>query len=255
MIMFLSGINRIIFSGFNINQKGDTVMSFKKFSLLFTLLIFILTAGYAQDAYNQYVKIYGKGVVIASDKALPPRNQVDTSLVEFKNGVSYIKGGPGATFNIRTFTQNGQTHGEDLNALLKGLEADKIIKGTERLVLRIWTSHDTDGHSNMQNSSWPKKLADSPGWQPFSTMRYFPEGAANVNNNGYDWSDLNMTDSDGYTGGSLKDWIANAKPGYKMYIQVCNSVIINYKWDAFKQEWETLVYYHKPCSAGTVEIK
>jgi len=230
-------------------------MTLKKVSLFFTFVFFILTAAYAEDAYNQYVKIYGKGIVIASDKALPPRNEVDKSLVDFKNGISYIKGGPGASFHIRSFTENGKTHGEDLKELLKGFDAGKIIEGSERLVMQIWTSHDVKGRSNIEGTIWPKKLADSPNWQEFCSIKYFPEGTLNVNNNGYEWSDLTIVKSEGYSGGSLEEWLQKAKPGYKIYIQFYNSVVINYQWDAFKQQWNTMLYKNKPFAAGTIEIK
>jgi hypothetical protein len=231
-------------------------MTLKKASLFFTFVFFILTAAYAADAYNQYVKIYGKGVVIASDKALPPRNQVDLSLVDFKNGISYIKGGPGASFHIRAFTENGKTFGEDLDELKKGFDADKIIEGSERLVMQIWTSHDVNGKSNMDSYSvWPNKLANSPNWHEFCSIKYFPEGSLNVNNNGYEWSDLTIVDSDGYSGDSLEKWLKNAKPGYKIYIQFYNSIVINYQWDPINQEWKTMLYKNKPVAAGTIEIK
>lgn len=244
-------------SDFNIIKLNEVnTMTLKKVSLFFTFTFFVLTIAYAEDAYQQYVKIYGKGIVIASDKELPPRNAVNKLLVDFKNGISYIKGGPGASFHIRSFTENGKTHGEDLNALIKGFDTDKIIKGSERLVMQIWTSHDEKGKSNMDSHSvWPKKLADSPNWHEFCNIKYFPEGSLNVNNNGYEWSDLTATKSEGYSGGSLEKWLANAKSGYKLYIQFYNSVVINYQWDAVKGEWKTMLYKNKPFAAGTIEIK
>lgn len=231
-------------------------MILKKVSLFFAFIFFILTVAFAQDAYQQYVKAYGAGIVVASDKELPPRNQLNKSLVDFKNGVSYIKGGPGSSFHIRAFTKDGKTFGDDLNALKKGFDAGKIIEGSERLVLQMWTSHDENGRSNMDTYAvWPKKLADSPNWREFSVMKYNPAGALNVNNNGYKWQDLNPDDPDNYSGGSLAKWLANAKPGYKIYIQFYNSVVINYQWDAYKGEWKTMLYKNKPFAAGTIEVK
>ena len=62
-------------------------------------------------------------------------------------------------------------------------------------------------------------------------------------------------DDGGYSGGSLEEWLQKAKPGYKIYIQFYNSVVINYQWDAFKQQWNTMLYKNKPFAAGTIEIK
>lgn len=162
---------------------------------------------------------------------------------------------PGVSFHIRAFTKDGKTFGEDLNALKKGFDADKIIEGSERMVLQIWNSHDENGKPNMDSySAWPKRLIDSPNRREFSTMKYNPEGAKDVNN-GYKWEDLNPDDPDNYSGGSLAKWLKNAKPGYKIYIQFYNSIVINYQWDPYKQQWNTMLYKNKPFAAGTIVIK
>ena len=123
------------------------------------------------------------------------------------------------------------------------------------MVLQMWTSHDENGKSNMgKYSVWPKKLADSPNWREFSTMKYNTENS-DRNNNGYTWENLNPDDPDNYSGGSLEKWLENAKPGYKIYIQFFHSIVINYQWDAFKQQWNTMLYQDKPFAAGTIEIK
>lgn len=230
-------------------------MTLKKVLLFFAFVLSIMVAANAENAYKQYVKAYGTGIVIASDKGLPPRNEFDKSMVDFKNGISYIKGGPGASFHIREYVRDGKTELELLNALKKRFDADKIIEGSERMVLQIWTSHAEDGTSNMdKNAVWPKKPVDFPNWREFSTMKYNTKNS-DLNNNGYTWENLNPDDPENYSGGSLAKWLENAKPGYKLYILFYHSIVINYQWDAFKQKWDTMLYRDKPFAAGTIVIK
>ena len=85
-------------------------MTLKKVSLFSIFLIFILSTAYAMDYDKQYTKTYGNGIIIASDKGLPLRDKFDKSQVEFKNGVSYVKGGAGATFCFRAFLKDGKDY-------------------------------------------------------------------------------------------------------------------------------------------------
>jgi hypothetical protein len=231
-------------------------MNLKKISFLLIFVSFIFNSGYSLTIDKQYIQTFGTGIVAASDKGLPLRNKFDKSMFDFKDGIFYVKGGHGATISLAIFLKDGKTYGYYLNLKKNDYDPQKIIAGSERLILQIWASHDVKGRSEMTSRSvWPKKLGDTPDWSDFSMMKYNPTEIMNMSDDGCTWEDLNPNDPENYSGGSLKEWLANAKPGYKLYIQLYHSIVINYEWDPYRQVWKTMLCKGEPVAAGTIEVK
>ena len=225
-------------------------MTLKKVSI-FLASVLIFSMAYAMDYDPQYSKTYGTGMIIASDKGLPLRDKFDKSQIEFKNGVSYIKSGKDATLCIRAFLKDGKDYNYYMSKLKKGYAADKIVEGSERIVITFWTSHSFRGDKELEK--WPTKLSDGEHLDNTGRLGEISFGMSEVmdyKDSGADYDNLK-----GNFDGALANWIVNSKPGYKIYMSLNISLVINYKWDPFKQEWETMYCQSEPLAAGTVEFK
>lgn len=226
-------------------------MTLKRFSLFVLFVSFIIGAAYAKDYDKQYSKTYGTGIIIASDKGLPLRDKFDKSQVEFKNGVSYVTGGANATLSFRGFLKDGKDYNYFMNKKKKEYNPEKIVPGSERIVVTIWASHSFRGDKQMD--VWPKKLADGEHLDDSARLGQISFGMSEVmdyKDSGADWENI-KTNFDG----AIANWLANAKPGYKLYMSLNISLVINYEWDPYKQEWKTMYCQSEPLAAGTVEFK
>jgi len=226
-------------------------MSLKKYFLLLSFVLLIFGAGYAMDYDKQYSKTYGTGIIIASDKGLPLRDKFDKSLVDFKNGISYIKAGPEATLNFRAFLKDGKDYNYYMGKKKKGYDPGKIVAGSERIVVTIWASHSFRGDKQMD--AWPKKLEDGEHLDNSASLGQISFGMAEVmdyKDSGADWNNIS-TNFDG----AIANWMKNTKPGYKLYLSLNISFILNTEWDPYKNEWKTMYCQSEPLAAGTVELK
>ncbi len=225
-------------------------MTLKKGFLLLTFILFILGIAYAMDYDPQYAKTYGTGIIIASDKGLPLRDKFDKNQVEFKNGVSYVKGGAGSNFNFRAFLKDGKDYNFYMAKLKKGYAADKIVEGSERILVTFWVSHSFRGDKELEK--WPVKLSDGDHLEggglghidfDISEVMYYKDTGADYENI--------TTNFDG----AFENWLVNAKPGYKMYMQLRITLVVNTEWDPFAQKWNTMLCQSEPLAAGTAEFK
>jgi len=203
------------------------------------------------DYDQQYSKTYGTGIIIASDKSLPLRNKFDKSLVEFKNGVSFVKGGPGATFNFRAFVKDGKDYNYYMNKLKKGHAPESIVEGSERILVTFYASHSFRGDKQMD--TWPTKLSDGENLSNAGELGHIDFNFSEVTDykdTGSDYENI-KTNFDG----AFENWLVNAKPGYKLYISLRLTLVVNTEWDAFAQKWNTMLCQGEPLAAGTVEFK
>jgi hypothetical protein len=232
-------------------------MGLKRVFIFFIFVLFVSSIAYSQLADKQYAQNYGTGIVIASNKGIPARDKFDKSFVEFKNGTSFVKGGPNTTICLRAFSKDGKPFGYYLDALRKKYKPESIVENSERLVMQVWTSHSERGKNELKsNSVWPKKLGDKPNWTDFGLQVWGVQTLMDQNNNGYDWEDLNSSKRPAhFQGGSFAKWLANAKPGYKIYIAFYISLVENHEWDTYNQRWNTMLCNGEPFAAGTIEIK
>lgn len=226
-------------------------MTLKRVALFLSFVLVILGTAYAVDYDKQYSKTYGTGIIIASDKGLPLRDKFVKSQIDFKNGISYVKGGPDATFSFRAFLKDGKDYNYYMNLKKKGYDASKIVEGSERIVVTFWASHSFRGDKQMD--AWPKKLEDGEHLSNTAELGSISFGMSEVmdyKDSGADWENI-TTNFDG----AFKNWIANAKPGYKLYMSLNISFVINTEWDPIAQKWNTMLCQSQPLAAGTAEFK
>lgn len=226
-------------------------MILKRFYTVCTSILILLSAAYAADYDKQYSKTYGTGIIIVSDKGLPLRNKFDKSQINFKNGISYIKSGEGANLNFRAFLKDAKDFNYYLSKKKKEYKADKIVEGSEKIVVTFWVSHSASGEKQIEN--WPVKLEDGEHLgndSRLGSVNYDLSDCMDYKDVGSDWEHI----SRGFDG-DLQNWIANAKPGYKIYMSLNLSLVVNDKWDPINQEWITLYCQTAPLAAGTVEFQ
>jgi len=225
-------------------------MLLKKVFLFLGFVLLIIGVAYAMDYDKQYVKAYGTGIIIASDKGLPLRDKFDKSQVEFKDGVSYVKGGQGATFCFRAFLKDGKDYNFYMKALKKGYDAKKIVEGSERIVITFWPSHSFRGDKELEK--WPTKLSDGEHLEGggLGHMDFGMSEVMDYKDTGADYENI-TTNFDG----AFANWLVNAKPGYKLYMSLRIGFVLNTTWDPYKQEWNTMWCQSAPLAAGTAEFK
>lgn len=226
-------------------------MKLKKVFLYFPVVVFILIIVYAMDYDRQYALTYGTGIIIASDKGLPLRDKFDKSQIEFKNGISYVKGGPGATFCFRAFLKDGKDYNYYMNIKKKGYDPKKIVEGSENMVLTVWASHSFRGDKQME--VWPTKLSDGEHLSSVGELGHMDFNLNEVmdyKDTGADWDNI-KTNFDG----AFENWLVNAKQGYKLYLSARIGFVLNTEWDPVNQKWNTMWCQSEPLAAGTIEIK
>jgi len=226
-------------------------MTFKSCCISFTVVLLFLAEAYAVDYDKQYSETYGTGVIVVSDKGLPLRNKFDKSQIEFKKGISYIKSGDGANLNFRAFVKDGKDFNYYLSKKKKEYKADKIVAGSEKMVVTFWVSHSAGGEKQIEK--WPVKLEDGEHLDDtarLGSVSYDLSDSMDYKDLGSDWEHI----LHGFDG-DLQNWISNAKPGYKIYMSLNISLIVNDKWDPINQKWITLYCQTAPLASGTVEFK
>ena len=186
-------------------------MKSPKFSILLLLVLIFALPAYSLIAFdNNYLKNFKWGQIIVSDKGYPEIDKCDMSMFKYKGGKFYIKGGKDATFNFMPLLKDGQTYGYYMNRLKKA-NAKKVknIK-SEEIIDYFYFSHDMDGKELYK--TWPAKLSDWPKWEPSFKINTNAQGAEN-------WI-CTAVSLKSLCGEAIevKQWLANAKPGYMIYL-------------------------------------
>ena len=225
-------------------------MLLKKVLVCFLFVLLILGAAYSMEYDKQYAKTYGTGSIIIAD-TLPLRDKFVKSQVDFKKGVSYIKGGEGAALCFRAFLKDGKDYNYYMKIFKKGYAADKIVEGSERIVVKFWASHSFRGDKQME--TWPTKLSDGEDLSSSGQIGHIDLDISEVmdyKDTGADWDNIKENFD-----GAIENWLVNAKPGYKLYLSLNISLVVNTDWDPYAQKWNTMYCQSAPLAAGTVEIK
>jgi hypothetical protein len=205
---------------------------------------------YSQDADKQYAQTFGTGVIVFSDREMPPRAKFDKSMFDFRNGIFYIKVGADSSISLRALLKGGKTFGYYLDQKKKEYDAKSIVEGSERVEFAVYVSH---GDAGTSNGVWPKNLKEEPSDIFYrGYISYNMSELLTSNNLGLKWTDITNSDFDGVP---LTGWLAKAKPGYRVFMSFKVSIVINTTWDPIEQKWNTMLCRTDPLAIGTLEIK
>ncbi len=216
----------------------------------------------AEDVFDPgYIKTFGKGSIIASNKGYPAFGKYDPAQTKFKNGTCFIKPADGNTLDFRYILPDGKKI-PDIIAKVKNDQAGnaKYQDGANKVFWDFWVSHQSDGTPNFGSSKpWPSKLGDNPAWEAKHSLWYNISDES-ANTAGAQWCDISA---------GFYDWLPTAKPGWKIWVTV--SFGFNYmvgagemetKWDPDRKKFIQVestgalgFAKSEPIVVGTVEIE
>lgn len=226
--------------------------------MLVLLLGLVAGAAFAQNLDPAYLKTYGSGVILASEKDYPPFDKCDPTLVDFKNGTSYIPVGS-SKLDIRVIWPEKQDASKMMAKLKK--ERPQYVKyqdGYDQVFFEFWVSHTESGTPVPGASKWPSKVSVRPKEAPKHEANLaLPDNPVST---GIKWTDLSS---------GFYSWLPAAKPGWKIYVLA--SVGFQYivgagktesKWNSDKKVFENVISngelgYEKsaPIVMGIIEFK
>jgi hypothetical protein len=247
-------MNLFIYKNYNhINRRFRLMRKWYFAAGLLVILSLTVQLVTASSLDPNYIKNFGWGKVIVSDKAAPAFEKCDMSIFDYRDGVFYIKGGSGAAMHGRTLIRDGKTYAYFLNKLEQS-NPEKLKTRTETLTYyHVWVSHDMDG--NKLYNKWPSNVTEEPHWQSLDKFTYTTDSTTLARNGGViPWSKFERS-------WRLKQWLENAKPGYKIYI----NQTVGYErempearyWNQNAGRWmnPTESVYSEPLAGATIVIK
>jgi len=221
-----------------------------------------VVSSFAGEIDDGYVKAFGRGIILVSQKGFIEKKTYDPSQFDFKNGVFRIPSGGEAELNVRAILPAGKTLGAELDKVKKTQAGNLKWHQGDYCGWRVWSSHE--GSENLVTAAkpWPKKLGDEPMWADSKDV--YTALSADVR----DWW-APGTRYEGDFRGAFFGLMATSQPGQKLYISF--HVAFEYKtpggemqskWDSDKNKFvqvesngELGYALSEPLCAATVEFK
>jgi hypothetical protein len=213
------------------------------------LLLLMLVSSTAFSLDQGYVKTFGWGKVLISDKGYPSFDRMDASQFNFSGGQFQITGGKDREMAARILLKDGKTYDYYVDKVKKA--NGKKAKGMKKTFIRtyIYVSNDIDGKQFF--SSWPAKMDQKPKGEYTIIENNFEKG----------WVSSGVTTQDFKVEASkFMGWLEKARPGWSAYfVHVAGFVReapeLKY-WDKSKLKWMIPVEYveSEPIAVGQVNI-
>lgn len=234
----------------------------RKLGLLVLMMALSVVSVFAQDDLDAaYMKTFGNGIILVSDKGIPPRAKCDPAQFDLRDGKFFLSAGPEASINFRALLPAGTSLGAELEKVKKAQEANLQYRKEDLCVYKVWSTHDLGGTPH-DNVKWPTSLKETPKWAS-STDAY-----TSLDSEVYSWVAPGAS-WDGDFRASLVSILSNSKPGQKLYITFhvgfeyqTPAGQVESKWNDVLQKWENvtsngLLGYalSEPLAASTVEFK
>jgi len=163
----------------------------------------------AAELDQAYVDSFGWGTILASGEGLPAKDHYSASQFVFRNGKFYLS--KNQTLDMRGLLKNGETYGMHWNEI-ENADPNKFQDCVNYLLYTtFWVSHDSEGNPLVKN--WRQTNNVLPSWDPIGEVQTKPADIfADFNTWGLLWSDIVDQIPE------INDWLANAKPGYQIYV-------------------------------------
>ncbi|MFC1885661.1 hypothetical protein ACFLZM_01200 [Thermodesulfobacteriota bacterium] len=223
---------------------------------------------------QNYIKQFGWGTILVSDKACPAYDKCDMSLFDYRDGAFYIEQKQDTNLYFRILLKDGKNfrhYSEEYRKKFSELEKSRLDR--DLFYLLFWTSHYSGQFDPAKKGKpvprveyWPKKM-EWPEWGAFAPPSAF--GMDNYRSIKYydwptcaiPWDDIASRDKR-LVHHKLRDWINLAPRGSKMYVTVCvavrKSVPEKRYWESNQSRWVVpyeLVYQEAPLASSTIIIK
>lgn len=234
----------------------------RKLGLLVLMMALSVVSVFAQDDLDAaYIKTFGNGVILVSDKGIPPRAKCDPAQFDYRDGKFFITPGPTGSLNFRALITAGTNLGAELEKVKKVQEANLQYRKEDFCMYKVWSTHDLGGTPH-DNVKWPTSLKEIPKWA--SPVEAFTSLEPEV----YPWVAPGVS-WDGDFKSSLFGLLFNGKPGQKLYVTFhvgfeykTPAGQVETKWNDTLQQWENvtsngLIGYavSEPLAASTIEFK
>ncbi len=211
-------------------------------------LLLVLVAGplFAVDEGFDpaYIKTFGRGVILASNKGYPEFEKFDPAQVKFKDGVNYLSLAGEKKLDMRYILPEGV----DSAAVVAKVKKDqpgnaKFQDGEDKVFFDIWVSHDDQGNPNFSDAKpWPAKVGDIPKWEPAVSPWYNLRPGSMTG--GCVWEDMSS---------GLYDWLPVAKPGWKIWVSMSYGFVYKVGAGEVEEKWDsTLGKFVKVTSTGAM---
>jgi hypothetical protein len=245
-----------------VGKTNLEVSCMRKLGLLVLMMALSVVSAFAQDDLDAaYMKTFGNGIILVSDKGIPPRAKCDPAQFEYRDGKFFITPGPTGSLNFRALLPAGTNLGAELEKVKKVQEANLQYRNEDLCIYKVWSTHDLGGTPH-DNVKWPTSLKEMPKWaspvEAFTSLdpEVYPWVAPGVSWNG----DFKS---------SLFGLLFNGKPGQKLYVTFhvgfeykTPAGQVETKWNDVLQKWENvtsngLIGYalSEPLAASTIEFK
>ncbi len=223
---------------------------------------------------QNYIKQFGWGTILVSDKACPVYDKCDMNLFDYRDGAFYIEQKQDTNLYFRILLKDGKNfrhYSEEYRKKFSELEKSRIDR--DLFYLLFWISHHSGqfdpaqkGKPVLRSEYWPKRL-EWPEWGAFSPPTTF--GMDNYRGIKYydwptcaiPWDDIASRD-ERMVHHKLRDWINLAPKGSKMYVTVSvavrKSVPEKRYWESNQSRWVVpyeLVYQEVPLASSNIIIK
>jgi hypothetical protein len=232
------------------------------------LLMFSVTAAFAGDIYGldpNYAKLYGWGAIIGTDKAFPGYKSFNSSLIKFKNGMSYVKAGS-RELTFRALFKDGKNFYEYISAFKKNASKNDMKNWVQDLMqFDFWATraevYVTGGGTKIveiPESKWPKKPGEVPDAEPIDTLTWKLRPESKKGDLGFAAHGLKVGDLPI----DVRDWLKNAKAGDKMYVAFYIGYVKNVPskkfWDKKELRYKIPIAYvrmDQPVATGTIVVE
>jgi len=212
----------------------------KKFFVIMVMLLFNVSAVFAEDLHPGYRKAFGSGVIAATNGEYPPLSSFNASQFNFKNGAFNLKISNDVPVNLRAIPPAGKKWKDYYNQTIKSQKANLKYKKSDIFYWQIWTDKDSDGNPlDSKINPWPAKVGDIPNWEP---LGWFTSG---YNNESGEWDTIGVN-ADAFKA-DVFQYFFTAKPGQKFYITVsvgysylAGAGDIEQKWNSVLQKFESV---------------
>lgn len=234
----------------------------RKLGLLVLMMVLSVVSVFAQDDLDAaYIKTFGNGVILVSDKGIPPRAKCAPEQFDLRDGKFFISAGPEASVNFRALLPAGTSLGAELEKVKKAQEANLQYRKEDLCIFKIWSTHELGGIPH-ENVKWPTSLKEMPKWaSPIETVTSLDPEVYSWVAPGVSWN--------GDFRSSLIATLLNSKPGQKLYVTFhvgfeyqTPAGQVESKWNDVLQKWENvtsngLIGYavSEPLAASTIEFK
>jgi hypothetical protein len=174
-------------------------------SAIILAIVLISSGAFALD--QNYVKTFGWGKVLITDKGMPPFGRMDAAQFSYSAGQFQITGGENRQMGARILLKDGKTYGYYLDKVKKANPKKVSTMKNSFLRTYIYVSHDVDG--TMLSGAWPAAMDQKPKLAAFTTIESNLEKT---------W-DSSVIDPQAFNvdGFSFMNWLKSARPGWTAY--------------------------------------